>query len=308
MPPLLDATVAPPPCWPQGLDALNLLVHGAATKRGCNRSEDGHEHATQVNYLSPFMLTSLLLPSLRRASASRVVVLACDAGLQVADYLPWPLARTRPDQLPSLQKAALERSAEGAEPRCSEALAYANSKLALVAYAAELNRRLGKTMGTRSAAHAVNPGAMLGDFHAHAPPAPSGGSMRATMMGYFPPVWLARQAYRLVFSRLGDAMLRTPAHGAKAAFHVATSPALATSGSGGFVFSDAAGAFIDCGKAAQVCGRVAAASLPAEATDPKRGASLWERTERAIGPEALRPLGDTAAPAAHDADDEFEDW
>ena len=47
----------------QGLD---LLVHSAATKEGCKTSVDGHDLATQVNYLAPFLLTKLLLPSLQK--------------------------------------------------------------------------------------------------------------------------------------------------------------------------------------------------------------------------------------------------
>merc|ERR1719231_660893 len=47
---------------------LDLLVHNAATKTGCTRTVDGHEYITQVNYLSPFLLTQLLLPTMRSGS------------------------------------------------------------------------------------------------------------------------------------------------------------------------------------------------------------------------------------------------
>eukprot|EP01050_Picozoa_sp_SAG11_P003155 SAG11_NODE_172_length_13574_cov_14.732690_13_plen_97_part_00 len=67
-----------------GSDSLDILVHNAATKEGCGRTVDGHSIVTQVNYLSPFLLTRLLLPTLRKDS--RVVHLTCDAALQQPDW------------------------------------------------------------------------------------------------------------------------------------------------------------------------------------------------------------------------------
>ena len=276
------------------LGAVNLLVHSAATKSACTKTEDGFELSLQVNYLSPFLLTQLLLPALQKADSSRVVLLTCDAGLTQADWLPWPLSRTRPELLPRISLSSLEPYMEGQGPRCNQGLEYASSKLALVLHASELDRRLGLGQSPRSTAHSVNPGAMLSPLHAHAPP-PAPPGMRSTMMGFLPPVWIMKKIYGFVFTRLGNAMLRDPTDGAKAVFHVATAPALSTSQAGGGLFSDAAGPFIDCGKLAAKCGRLKAADLPPAASDQQLAKQLWTRTESAL---AQRP------PVSREEDDE----
>ena len=143
------------------LGNLDILVHSAATKQGCERTVDGHELVTQVNYLSPFLLTQLLLPSLRQAKGGRVVHVTCDSGLQRPDYLPWPLCRTQANLLPKVNLDGLGERPEGDEPlsiagRCDSLVEYSNSKLTALVHSRELNRRLRKSR--RVTAHAVNPG------------------------------------------------------------------------------------------------------------------------------------------------------
>lgn len=276
------------------LSSVELLVHNAATKHGCSLSEDGHELATQVNYLSPFLLTRLLLPSL--SSGGRIVHLACDAGLQLPDYLPWPLRRTSPEALPRVRLDDLDVRTEGKEAgsiagHCSAPLQYASAKLALVVHTAELHRRLSVNR-TGVTSLAVNPGAMANDFYTNEPPAPT--SVRGGL-GFlrglsFPPVWIARKLYGALFVNVARTMLRATTTGAQAAFHVATAAALTQPYAGGGLYSDQAGAFSQCGRAAELCGRMAAREMPAAAADPQLAKKLWARTEQAIGATHLRPL------------------
>mmetsp|Transcript_61763 Transcript_61763/g.169730 ORF Transcript_61763/g.169730 Transcript_61763/m.169730 type:complete len:188 (+) Transcript_61763:521-1084(+) len=155
-------------------------------------------------------------------------------------------------------------------------------------HSSELNRRLG---ANRSVSHSVNPGVMLGDFH-RSDPAPartSSQSMRSMIMGYLPPVWIMRKLYGLVFTNVANAMLRDSVTGAKAVFHVATAKALGFAKAGGGLFADTAGAFVNCGKAPDQCGRVKLYEQPAAAADQKLAKQLWTRTEKALG-HHLRPL------------------
>lgn len=288
--------------------SLDLLVHNGGSKQGCTRSEDGHEYAVQVNYLAPVLLTKLLLPSLPRGG--RVVHVTCDAALQLPDYLPWPLSRTTAATLPRIKLESLDVREEGkvagsVAGGCSAPLEYASAKLALTLHSAELHRRLSLNR-TGSVSHALNPGAMLSDFHRNSPPAAAAPSamgmmsgLRGMLMSYFPPVWIMRKLYGLVFTQLANAMLRESKTGARAAFHVATAAALGLPKAGGGVFSDQAGAFADCGGAPAQCGRMAPDDMPAAAANLQLAKQLWVRTEQAIGAHALRPLagGDGEADA-----------
>jgi len=282
------------------LGTLDILVHNAATKEGCRKTEDGHDLAMQVNYLSPFLLTELLLPTLQAGNA-RVVHLTCDAGLLLPDYLPWPLRRTDPESLPRIHSTDIypgeagEEAAESGE--CSPLGQYAKSKLALLVHSHELNRRM-SGYANRGVSHAVNPGTMDSAFGSSAS-APAGKpSMRSSMMSKLPPVWIANQVYSYtlgpLFSKLSGSLfhytLRKPHTGASAAFHVSTAQALGHEESGGGLYADTAGAFLNCGKPAEACGRVKAHKQPAVAGDEDKATELWNAAEQAIGEEPLRPL------------------
>lgn len=269
-------------------DAVDILVHNAATKDGCTRTEDGFEHVTQVNYLSPFLLTQLLLPTLRTDSA-RVIHVTCDAGLQQTDWLPWPLRRTSPELLPKIHWEGLKQREEGTSGNtitgaCSSLVEYANSKLAVVVHARELNKELSRL--NRGVAHVVNPGSMDSKFGRSDSVPAAKPSMQSSMMSRLPPVWIANMVYQhtfgKMFSGIGARMYRPTSQGAKAIFHVATSPALGYEEHGGGLFSDTYGAFSDCGKAPEDCGRVPLSRQPTATTDEELATELWTYTEQVL--------------------------
>lgn len=269
---------------------VDILVHAAAVKEGCTRTIDGHEIVTQVNYLSPFMLTQLLMPTLREG-AGRVVYVTADAGLRVPDYLPWPLRRTQDDLLPRVSLGGLQQQPEGKEPHsiagnCDSNQQYANSKLAIVTHSLELNRRLIDL--NQGVSHVVNPGALDTAFGLSVAPE-SSKSRGRSWMGYLPQAWLAKQVFGATFGRafsaMGQFLLRDVSVGAKAVFHVATTHDLGDYAHGGGVFSDQYGAFINCGKPRSECGRVPARKLPAHAVDSDLAVDLWTRTEGVLTPE-----------------------
>jgi len=286
------------------LGTVDMLIHNAATKEGCIRTLDGHELATQVNYLSPFLLTHLLKPSLRsgsiRKGSARVVYTTCSAALTVPDFLPWPLVRTSAELLPRVNMKALqqrEENTEGKIPSCSALMDYANAKLKVILHSRELHRRLNNGLSSRGVSHVVNPGAISNAFGLGESVPTSSSSMRANFMSYFPPVWIGKKIYGFTVTAAGNGMLRDVKYGAHAAFHIATSPALGSSENGGGVFADTAGSFTDCGGIPSDCGRVQAGNLPTEARDKTMAAELWSETEAAIGSYHLRPLKPDASNA-----------
>jgi len=283
------------------MGTLDILVHNAATKEGCSKTVDGHDLTMQVNYLSPFLLTTLLTPTLQKGSA-RVVHVTCDAGLQLPDWLPWPLRRTEAAALPRVDPEGLGQRQETEDgvvkdADCSPLVHYANSKLALLVHSHELHRRLSGSLN-RFVSQTINPGAMDSLFGRSASVPAGKQSTRGSMMSRFPPVWIANQIYAHTlgpaFSSLRDSVLqhtlRTSREGASAVFHVATSLDLGDEEQGGGLFSVTSGAFINCGKPPEECGRVHADGQPAAAMDDELAGELWAATEQAIGPEHLRRL------------------
>jgi NAD(P)-dependent dehydrogenase (short-subunit alcohol dehydrogenase family) len=60
----------------QDYDRLDVIVNNAGFGSAPDErlvSEDGHEFRFQVNYLSPFLLTDMLLPLIRASAPSRIV-------------------------------------------------------------------------------------------------------------------------------------------------------------------------------------------------------------------------------------------
>ena len=114
---------------------VDVLVNNAGTVlRRRTVTEDGHETAWQTNFLSAFLLTSLLLPALRASGRARIVNVSSDA--HRVGRLAW-------DDL------EMERR------RYSGFGMYANTKLALVLFARELARREPSIVST-----ALHPGAI----------------------------------------------------------------------------------------------------------------------------------------------------
>jgi retinol dehydrogenase-12 len=112
---------------------LDVLVNNAGiVLRKRTVTEDGHERVWQTNFLSAFLLTKLLLPSLRSAGRARIVNVSSDAhrvGRLVWDDLEMERRRYRGFGM------------------------YANTKLALILFARELSRREPSIVST-----AVHPG------------------------------------------------------------------------------------------------------------------------------------------------------
>jgi NAD(P)-dependent dehydrogenase (short-subunit alcohol dehydrogenase family) len=123
-------------------DAIDVLFHIAGimqTSKTRRVTVDGYEETLAVNALAPFLLTALLLPALELAPAARVVT--------VSSRLHLPDSRgARVDF--DFDDPQLER---GYNPD----RAYKNSKLAVLWFTYELQRRLA---GTSITANAVCPG------------------------------------------------------------------------------------------------------------------------------------------------------
>lgn len=122
-------------------DRLDLVVNNAgigAGRRGSGREEsaDGYELRFAVNYLAPFLLTSLLLPLLRRSAPARIVNVA-SAGQAPIDF----------------HDVMLERRYDGMR-------AYAQSKLAQVMFSFELAERLGAE-GVDVTVNALHPASLM---------------------------------------------------------------------------------------------------------------------------------------------------
>lgn len=201
---------------------LNAGIGGTRTR---TESADGHELVTATNYLGHFALTALLLDSLRRASRARVVAL----GSLVAQN-----ARVNPDDL-NLQR------------RWSSGRAYGASKLALVMFARELQRRSTAAEWGLNA-HAAHPG------------------WAAT--GIFPPGVLTGVGQ---FAGGTFRVLQSAADGAQPVVFCAASRQAAAGGYYGPI-----GPF-------GTSGPVGRAPLPRQARNPERLRALWQATEELTG-------------------------
>merc|ERR1712194_26147 len=162
---------------------------------------------------------------------------------------------------------------------CKPEKAYANAKLALLAFSHELERRLRESPESEGVvSHVVNPNPVNTDFlQKGTPPSAQQQWSYYKVMSYFPPVWIIRKVFGAVHTQMMSAMLRSVDHGAKAIYHVGTSEALASSG--GTLFDDTESPFVDCGRPAHRCGRVPRSWQPPVALDRQAGSQLWEMSE-----------------------------
>jgi NAD(P)-dependent dehydrogenase (short-subunit alcohol dehydrogenase family) len=119
---------------------LDVLIENAGVSTGRRRlSSDGHELDFAVNHLGHFHLTQLLLPSLKAAAPSRVVIVSS-----------------------TVHKAAkLDFEDIEGERRWSVMGSYSRSKLANLLFMRELSRRL---EGTRVTANALHPGVIASEL------------------------------------------------------------------------------------------------------------------------------------------------
>lgn len=114
-------------------DRLDVLVNNAGIGSAPNErwlSEDGIEYRFQVNYLSPFLLTHLLLPRLRESAPSRIV--------NVSSLAASPI---------DFDDVMIEHDFSGGR-------AYGQSKLAQVMYTFDLHEEL---QGTGVIVNALHP-------------------------------------------------------------------------------------------------------------------------------------------------------
>lgn len=114
---------------------LHVLVNNAGLFSLMGRTADGFETTFEVDYLSPFLLTNLLLEPLKEGAPSRIVNVASTAHFGG-----------------HIDLEAIER-----RETPSGWAAYSNSKLALVMFTYELSRRLA---GSGVTANCLHPGAV----------------------------------------------------------------------------------------------------------------------------------------------------
>ncbi len=117
-------------------DEINLLINNAGIAFATERSvsEDGHELHFQVNYLSHFLLTAMLLPRLRESAPSRIINVSSIAQ-QAIDF----------------DDVMLEDSFNGGR-------AYAQSKLAQILHTFDLAEEL---EGSGVLVNALHPATMM---------------------------------------------------------------------------------------------------------------------------------------------------
>ena len=212
---------------------IDLLVNNAAVMALPRRqeSEDGFELQFATNYLGHFALTARLLPLLRRGERTRVISLASLAarrGVIAFDdlqarhsYQPWP--------------------------------AYAATKLAMLLFALELQRR-SDAAGWGLTSIAAHPGFSRTDIFANGP-----GRQRH-----------ARLLYRLL-QPVMPLISQSSADGALPVLFAATAP------------EARGGGYYGPSGWLELKGPPAPASLPAAATDARLASRLWEVSEQLSG-------------------------
>lgn len=122
---------------------LHVLVNNAGLILGRRiPTRDGLETTFEVNYLSHFLLTTLLLPELQAGAPSRIINVSSSA--HTAGHINF-------DDLQGEKKYSMWR-------------AYSQSKLAQVLFTYELSRRL---EGTGVVVNAVHPGAVASNWGRH---------------------------------------------------------------------------------------------------------------------------------------------
>jgi NAD(P)-dependent dehydrogenase (short-subunit alcohol dehydrogenase family) len=121
---------------------LNVLLNNAGAFRMRRQlSADGIEMTFALNYLSPFLLTNLLLDTLKTSAPARIINVSSDMH----------------------QGAQINFQDLEGERRYSGMKAYGQSKLALVLFTYELARRL---EGTQVTANALHPGFVATNIYA----------------------------------------------------------------------------------------------------------------------------------------------
>ena len=257
-----------------GNGTIDAVINVAGTAaEACKKTEDGNEVVMQVNFLSPFLLTKLLTPALRRSHVGgRVVHVSCESAFKgvVKDFEDLDGDNGSGDggqEGYSLWEFLSRRVGIGGGDggKCVPLQQLRNSKLLLTASAMRLSDReqsmrilkAGRRRKDRRSrrdslpvtADVVDPGSVQTEFWKKAD-LPSMRRRRS-----FNPV---ARIFGYIFGWI-PAILpstkRTAIRGAHAVYHVATSPHFRSlEHEGGLYFSDKAGPFHKCGREPRECG------------------------------------------------------
>lgn len=222
---------------------LHMLVNGAGASGGPPRDARGYDGQFAVNHLGHFQLTLALLPALRAADGARVV--AVSSGAQRFGRIHW-------DDL---------HFAAGRDSRA----AYAQSKVANVLFAVELDRRWAAD-GVRG--YAAHPGVVVGTKLNS-----SAGEEALRRMG------LIDDAGRAIIDpAVGK---KTPQQGASTIVFAATSPLL--DGVGGVYLKDNDVSRLDDGPR-QLTADTIPAEVASHSVDPEAARRLWMVSEALLRP------------------------
>lgn len=128
--------------------SIDVLIDNAGIHATAPRMANGFDHMLAVNYLGPFLLTSLLLDELAAAAPARVIVVASEAHRLAG--------RLDPERFEDLSDYRLLGSFR----------AYGRTKLLDILFAAELARRLA---GTGVTANCLCPGTVATGLYGQLP-------------------------------------------------------------------------------------------------------------------------------------------
>jgi NAD(P)-dependent dehydrogenase (short-subunit alcohol dehydrogenase family) len=206
--------------------SLDLLINNAGVMALPTRevTEDGFERQFATNYLGPFALTVLLLPSIRQIAGSRVVTVSSSASNQ---------GRIEFDNLQSerVYKPMFQ--------------AYAQSKLADLIFALELQRRL-KAAGSPIISTAAHPGYAVTNLQADH----------------------VATGLKVLMATMKPFLSQDAAHGALPTLYAAVAPEAVA---GGYYGPDGI---------AELKGYPTAVPVPKGALDEAVAKRLWEESER----------------------------
>ena len=228
--------------WLEGGRPLHMLINGAGASGGPERDARGYETQFATNHLGHFQLTRALLPSLKAARGARVV--SVSSGAQRFGSIRWddPNFTSGYDHL----------------------AAYAQSKVANVLFAVELDRRCAAD-GVR--AYAVHPGVVTGTKLNSA-----AGDEALKRMGL-----IDERGRPIIDPAVGK---KTAAQGASTIVFAAVSPLLA--GIGGVYLKDNDVSPVDDAPR-QLTADIIPAEVASHSIDPEAAKRLWLMSERLLG-------------------------
>jgi len=231
---------------------LDVLVHNAAIlgTEDTIRTQDGFEECLQVNYLSTFLLTLLLLPHLEESPAGRIVYVSAKAH-------EW--GNISIEDLKSRKVLDLDFPKRKMRMMGNLGGSYADSKLAQVLFTLALARRLPPNVVTHSLHPAIVPTGLL--------PHESFGGLERYLHAYImTPVarWVG--------------FMQSEEDGPKTQIHVSTHPSVQAAS--GRYYSALSPPLVNCGMQAEDCG---VASVSATASNRLLQEELFEASCELLG-------------------------